>query len=159
MDALQTVFLTGVVLFVCMALFSRDLLKAAISLGVASIFLALVFFHMHAVYAGVFEISVVAGLIMVLFIAAIGMTRHEAEEKEKRWPTYLLPLVLVATFVLAYIIIFASGMLGHYSGDVMDTFGKTLWLGRTFDLVGQIGAIFAGVVVVLTLFRKGREDE
>ena len=67
----------GLVAFSILAVLSRDLLKSAISLAVASVFLALVFFSMNAVYAGVFEVSVVAGLITVLFITAIALTRSE----------------------------------------------------------------------------------
>jgi hypothetical protein len=40
------------------------------------------------------------------------------------------------------------------------TFGDVFWYQRTFDLVAQIGVIFAGVFSVLALFRKsGRKDE
>jgi hypothetical protein len=38
-------------------------------------------------------------------------------------------------------------------------FGDVLWKARTFDLVGQIGVIFAGVLAVLALFRKRNKDE
>ena len=39
------------------------------------------------------------------------------------------------------------------------TFGEVLWKMRTFDLVGQIGVIFAGVLAVLALFRKRDKHE
>ena len=39
------------------------------------------------------------------------------------------------------------------------SFGQVLWGQRTFDLVGQIGVIFAGVFCILALFRKKDRDK
>ncbi len=39
------------------------------------------------------------------------------------------------------------------------TFGQVLWSARTFDLVGQIAVIFAGVFAVLALFRKRNDKD
>ena len=57
------------------ALRARNLIRAAIALGVGSAALAMVFFMLDAPYAGGFELSVGAGLISVLFIVAISLTR------------------------------------------------------------------------------------
>jgi len=65
------------------AVLSRNLLRAAVALGVGSAALAALFFLLSAPYAGGFELSVGAGLISVLFIVAISLTesmrgqRHE----------------------------------------------------------------------------------
>ena len=56
------------------AVFSRNLLRAAVALGVSSAALATLFFLLNAPYAGGFELSVGAGLISVLFIIAISLT-------------------------------------------------------------------------------------
>ena len=51
-----------------------------------------------------------------------------------------------------------KGLLGKVpalaSGPESGAFGDVLWKGRTFDLVGQIAVILAGVFSVLALFRK-----
>ncbi|MBN1933246.1 MAG: NADH-quinone oxidoreductase subunit J [Anaerolineae bacterium] len=57
------------------AVFSRRLIMSALLLGVGSVALAGLFFLMGAPYAGGFELSVGAGLISVLFIVAISLTR------------------------------------------------------------------------------------
>ena len=57
------------------ALRARNLIRAAVALGVGSAALAMVFFMLDAPYAGGFELSVGAGLISVLFIVAISLTR------------------------------------------------------------------------------------
>ena len=53
------------------AMLSRNLLKAAVGLGVSSAALATLFQLLGAPYAAGFELSVGAGLISVLFIIAI----------------------------------------------------------------------------------------
>ena len=92
--------LIGLVAFSILAVLSRDLLKSAISLAVASVFLALVFFRMNAVYAGVFEVSVVAGLITVLFITAIALTRSDGDVAESKRHLLVFPLFFLALVVI-----------------------------------------------------------
>jgi NADH:ubiquinone oxidoreductase subunit 6 (subunit J) len=152
----QTALLIGLVLFSVLAIVLRDLLKSAISLAVASLLLGIIFFRMDAPYAGVFEISVVAGLITVLFILTIALTRTGEEVRESRLANWVFPLFFVAFIVIDALVM--KGLLGKVpalaSGAETGTFGDVLWKGRTFDLVGQIAVILAGVFSVLALFRK-----
>ena len=57
------------------AVLLKNLLRAAIALGVGSAALATMLFVLEAPYAGGFELSVGAGLISVLFIIAISLTQ------------------------------------------------------------------------------------
>ena len=57
------------------ALRAHNLIRAVIALGMGSAALAMIFFMLDAPYAGGFELSVGAGLISVLFIVAISLTR------------------------------------------------------------------------------------
>lgn len=52
----------------------RNLLSAALAVGLGSVALAAILFLMDAPYAGGFELSVGAGLIAVLFVVAITLT-------------------------------------------------------------------------------------
>jgi NADH:ubiquinone oxidoreductase subunit 6 (subunit J) len=149
--------LIGLVAFSIMAVLSRDLLKSAISLAVASVFLALIFFRMNAVYVGVFEVSVVAGLITVLFITAIALTRSDGDVTESKRHWVIFPLFFAALAVIDILVM--KKLLGRIPAIISPesgTFGQVLWNQRTFDLVGQIGVIFAGVLAVLALFRQGK---
>ena len=56
------------------ALTAKNLVRAAVALGVGSAALATLYFMLDAPYAGGFELSVGAGLISVLFIVAISLT-------------------------------------------------------------------------------------
>ncbi len=146
----------GLVAFSILAVLTRDLLRSAICLAVASVFLALVFFRMNAVYAGVFEVSVVAGLITVLFITAIALTRGDQEVAENKHHMLVFPFFFL--FLIVFDILVMRKLLGRIpaiAGSEAGTFGEVLWNQRTFDLVGQIGVIFAGVLAVLALFRQG----
>lgn len=64
------------------AVLSRNLLWAAVALGVGSASLATIFFLLDAPYAGSFELSIGAGLISVLFIVAISLTEIMGGQKQ-----------------------------------------------------------------------------
>ncbi|MBN2265061.1 MAG: NADH-quinone oxidoreductase subunit J [Candidatus Aminicenantes bacterium] len=153
---LQTALLIGLVVFSVLAILLRDLLKSAISLAVSSLLLGIIFFRMGAPYAGVFEISVVAGLITVLFVLTIALTKAGDEVRESRLVNWAFPVVFVAFIVIDALVM--KGLVGQVpalaSGAETGTFGDVLWKGRTLDLVGQIAVILAGVFAVLALFRK-----
>jgi len=160
---LQIILLSLLVLFAVMAILLRDLIKSAISLALASLCLGIIFFRMNAPYAGVFEISVVAGLITVLFILTIALTRSEGEVRESKAALIIFPLVFIA-FLVVDILVMKS--LLHRVPALPATpeaaglkFGEVLWKQRTFDLVGQVLVILAGVFAVLALFRKRNKDE
>ncbi len=158
---LQTALLVGLVIFAVLAILLRDLLKSAISLAVASLLLGIVFFRMNAPYAGVFEISVVAGLITVLFVLTIALTKAGDEVRESKLANWIFPLVFVAFIVIDALVM--KGLLGKIpalaSGAETGSFGDVLWKARTYDLVGQIAVILAGVFAVLALFRKREKND
>ena len=57
------------------ALLLKSLVRSVIALGAGSAALAMLFFMLDAPYAGGFELSVGAGLVSVLFIIGISLTR------------------------------------------------------------------------------------
>lgn len=72
--AVHIVLLIVTIIFVVLAVEYRNLLRAAISLGVASGMLAIIFYQLDSPFAAVIELSVCAGLITILFIAVISLT-------------------------------------------------------------------------------------
>jgi NADH-quinone oxidoreductase subunit J len=158
---LQTALLIGVVIFSVLAILLKDLLKSAISLAVASLLLGIIFFRMSAPYAGVFEISVVAGLITVLFVLTIALTKTGEEVRESRLVKWIFPLVFIAFLAIDALVM--KGLLGKVpalaSGAEPGPFGEVLWRARTYDLIGQIAVILAGVFAVLALFRKREKHD
>jgi NADH:ubiquinone oxidoreductase subunit 6 (subunit J) len=158
--ALQISLLVGLVLFSVLAILLRDLLKSAISLAVASLFLGIIFFRMNAPYAGVFEISVVAGLITVLFMLTIALTKGGSAGESKKlsvvFPAFFIVFIIIDVLVMRRLLQKIPALPGL---EETGTFGQVLWNTRTFDLVGQIAVIFAGVFSVLALFRKGNKKD
>ncbi len=81
MEAIQVldwVALGLVVVLALLAIHLRDVLKGALALAVMSAILAALFYRFGAPWASVFELSVCAGFITVLFLAVIALT--EARE-------------------------------------------------------------------------------
>src|SRR5512136_3130404 len=130
---LQTALLIGLVIFSVLAIVLKDLLKSAISLAVASLLLGIIFFRMNAPYAGVFEISVVAGLITVLFILTIALTRTGEEVRESRLVNVAFPVVFVAFIVIDALVM--KGLVQKIpalpAAAETGAFGDVLWKGRT----------------------------
>lgn len=159
--AITHLVLLGLMLvFFVAAIILRDLLRSAIALAVGSAVLAIILFQLKAPYAAVFELSIGAGLIMVLFISAISLTRREkpeAEEKKKS-PLLVIPLLLLVgvalSSIIAAVVVFRSGILPAPGGG---GFSQTLWQVRWLDILGQLGIILAGVLAIAALFRaKGK---
>ena len=84
-----------VVAVVLLGLF-RDLLYSALGLAAASIMLSIVLFQFGANIAAVFELSVCAGLITVLFVSTVCLTKDSDQKGESRLPArFLIPMLVV----------------------------------------------------------------
>ena len=87
MDGFVIAGLVAIGICAVLAVHLRDILRAAIALAVLSVVLAAIFFKLGAPYAGAFELSVCAGLVTVLFVAAISSvgakTPEQSEQEEE----------------------------------------------------------------------------
>ena len=93
------------VLFAVWAVMSRNLLTSAIMLALVSVFASIILFDFSAPWAGVFELSVCAGLITVLFISGVSLVRAEHERNpEGRAVFQALPLVLDFTSLTSILV-------------------------------------------------------
>ncbi len=155
MDAMNMALLVLTTAFACLAVGLKDLIRAALSLAFMSALLAVVLYRMHCPYAAVFELSVVAGLITVLFVSVIALTREEDADQAPGWPLYVFALVLVVFGLVDLTVmkgLFSSVPAG--AGNPPGGFGMTLWGVRALDMMGQIAVIFGGVFGVLALLRE-----
>jgi NADH-quinone oxidoreductase subunit J len=152
----QIILLVALLLASAAAILAKDLLKSAIALAVASLLLGIIFFQMGAPYAGVFEISVVAGLITVLFMLTIALTKQGDDVRESKTVKIIFPLFFIVFALIDFLVM--KGILARIpaleAAAETGTFGDVLWKERSFDLVGQVAVILAGVFAVLALFRK-----
>ena len=142
---------------------TRGLIRAALGLGVTSVFLTLAMFMMGAGLAAVFELSVCAGLITVVFVSTIAMTKPRTdaelmEKTRKRMRRYwYLPLILVAAGALVAWFGIGSGPLPAAPASAADEARKVLWGSRRTDLVGQVLVILAGTFGVIVLFKERKK--
>ncbi len=153
------------ILLVLVALWTvqTTIMRAAIGLALTSVVLTLLLFHMGAPLAAVFELSVCAGLITVLFFSTIGMTRplDEAGRRVER-------KTLSKRFHPAFAVCAVVGVLLWGSGYVLEiappqgdspAVRDVLWGVRQLDLVGQILVMFVGVFGVVVLFKERKKEE
>ncbi len=139
----------------------KDLLYVAICLASISAILALVLFQFGANIAGVFELSVCAGLITVLFIATVSLTKDSDKNIETRLPAYFVPLFAMIFIGIDYFLIrwvanvLPAAVVPHSSGS----FQKVFWEIRSADILGQVALILAGVFGILSIFRLTAKEK
>ncbi len=135
----------------------RDLLRAAICLALASVVLSVVLFHYGAWMAAVFELSVCAGLITVLFVSTISLTKDSDQAMQSKVPVYFLPAFLLLFLGLDFFAvkwITAHILRPEGIGEIAKGFREEFWITRTTDILGQISLILAGVFAVLAIFKR-----
>jgi NADH-quinone oxidoreductase subunit J len=173
------VILTCVILGLMLAsglwtVLTRSLVRAAIGLALTSIVLTILMFQLGATMAAVFELSVCAGLITVVFISTISMTKaltHNAllaktrDRLRRYWylPAILLVVGAAMAFFMAPLPLGLAGPAASSPAVAAADFSALkdmLWKERQTDLLGQITIIFAGVTGVIVLFkeRKGGSE-
>lgn len=76
----EILLLLAILGFTLIAIFSKRLLFSAVSLGLVSVILAIIFFDLGAPFAAGFELSIGAGLISLLFIMAISLSERGERE-------------------------------------------------------------------------------
>jgi NADH-quinone oxidoreductase subunit J len=159
---LHLFLLAAMLLTSVLAATSKSFLYAAMWLSMLSISLTGVMFNMNAAWAGVFELSVCAGLITVLFASTasmVGKGKKYAENERKAMnylPVSLFIFALLAFFVMKRYDFTLGASFVPACADC--TVGDVIWQSRTLDLAGQICIFVAAVLMVKTFFgEKGNE--
>lgn len=139
------------------------IIRAALGLALTSIMLTIIMFQLGAPLAGVFELSVCAGLISVVFISVISLTHRLSypeymSRRANRLRRFIyLPVILIVAAVamfFAYRPFVIPMALPALFSDVR----VILWDVRRLDLLGQIVILLAGVFGVLILFKWSHND-
>ncbi len=156
-----TIIYTALVLFFLLAgvwsVMTLSLLQAAIGLAITSALLTLLLFVLEAPLAGVFELSVCAGLITVVFIGTISLTRPlakqeiQARNRLRLRRFFGLPILIAALGWVLYALAPHLDLPQPPSAPAMDV-RQMLWDWRRLDLVGHILIILTGIFGVVILF-------
>jgi NADH-quinone oxidoreductase subunit J len=159
-SAIDIAILTGLVLSAIWAVLSSRRLRAVIGLAMASVCVTLALFRLDAPLAGVFELSVCAGLISAVFISTISLTAVETEEsvavltKERTRRFWYLPplMLLIAVGVMQH----ALPLVPEAPSSGADV-REVLWSQRHLDLLGQVTILLAGAFGVIVLFKSNKK--
>ncbi|MBF0522942.1 MAG: NADH-quinone oxidoreductase subunit J [Candidatus Omnitrophica bacterium] len=138
---------------------TRSLLRSALGLALTSIILTILMFQLDSPLAAVFELSVCAGLISVLFISTISLSLPLSEQewmkhmRERMARFWFLPLLLIlVAVVLSFMNIKPTIHLP--APDKIQDVRFVMWHLRRFDSMGQIIILLAGVFGVVILFKE-----
>lgn len=165
---LHVLLLILAIIFSILAVVRTRVIRAAIMLAGISIIVTLILFLLDTPIAGVFELSVCAGLITVIFISVISLTKpltpdERSEERENMFKKFmLLPIIVIVCGVSFYMLTKGIDFIPVPADSASDITDKAaLWHLRQIDLIGQIIIILAGVfgVVVLFKYKKGDKDK
>ena len=144
----------------------RSLLKATISLAITSTIITILMFRLDSPLAAVFELSVCTGLITVIFVSTISLTKpltHKeitelSKNRMKRfWYLPVIIAVVGAGLILMKIKNDVTTMSGEWS--LLHDVKSILWNFRQLDMFGQIVVLIIGALGVSILFEERRRDE
>jgi NADH-quinone oxidoreductase subunit J len=143
---------------------TRSLLRSAIGLALTSAILAIIMFRLNSPLAAVFELSVCAGLISVLFICTISLTHpltwqeiiQHMKDRLRRFR--YLPLIMVAAgFAISLTRIPPDIKLPD--PEIEKDVRMVLWNLRQLDLLGQVIILLAGALGVVILFKGIQKND
>jgi len=158
--------LLGIMLLAALwTVMGRSLLKATIGLALTSAVLTILIFRLNSPLAAVFELSVCTGLITVVFVSTISLTKpltHKEiiEMSKNRHKRYIyLPLILVLTAIGLVLLKIPNDFAVPQPPETPLSVQNILWNVRHLDLFGQIIIMLAGAFGVVTLFTERRKDD
>ena len=142
------------------AVMARSLLKAAVGLAVASTAITIMMFRLDAPLAAVFELSVCAGLITVVFVSAVSLTKPMtnkeimtlSQTKFKRYK--YLPVLCIIAVVLGLRLLKMPFDFPMPPAAVETDPRNVLWNMRQLDLFGQIIIMLAGAFGIVLLIKR-----
>jgi len=159
---IDIVLLVAFVLAALWSVLTARLLRAVIALAATSVIVTSLLFRLDSPLAGVFELSVCAGLVSAIFLGTITLTQPEneaglpaaAKERIRRY-WYLPPLLILSSVALLQLALPDTSSVTNTGDEVR----KVLWTTRHLDLLGQITVLLAGAFGVVVLFKETKKNE
>ncbi len=159
---IDLVILIAMILTALWTVMGRSLLRAAIGLALTSAIVSIMLYQLSAPLAAVFELSVCAGLITVIFITTVSLTQpltmsevydHARRRLSRFW---FLPFLVVIVAAIIYMLHLNLNLPLPAPETVTDV-RSVLWNVRTIDLVGQLAVLLIGAYGVNILFKEIRK--
>ncbi len=161
---LTLILLSLLVLAAVWAVMTRSLLMSAVGLALTSVVLSIIIFRLDSPLAAVFELSVCAGLITVVFISTMSLTKpitraelkKNTRDRIKRY--WYMPVILVLIGVGCWLWM-ANPDLKVLNPYPENNVRNVMWKIRQTDMLGQIVIILAGVFGVVALFKERMKND
>ncbi|MBN2452904.1 MAG: hypothetical protein JXB40_01410 [Candidatus Omnitrophica bacterium] len=163
--SIDTILLFTMVAAALWTVMGRSLLKATIGLAITSAIISILMFRLNSPLAAVFELSVCTGLITVVFVSTISLTKpltHKeivelSKERHKRFG--YLPIIIIVTAIVLTLIKIRNNVAVAPGADITADVRQVMWNIRHLDMFGQILIIIAGALGVVILFEERKRDE
>jgi len=147
------------------AVMDRSLLKSAVGLAIISIIITIFMFKFDSPLAAVFELSVCTGLITVIFLSTIALTKPKTHQEilalsKDRLRRYgYLPIIVILCGIASLgLLSMPIGLKLLYRINEADV-RNVLWNLRHLDLFGQIIVLLAGGFGAVILFKEIQDNE
>ncbi|MFA5276021.1 MAG: hypothetical protein WC417_03905 [Candidatus Omnitrophota bacterium] len=157
--ALDLILLIVLLIAALWTVLTTMLIRAVVGLALTSAILSIIIFRLNSPLAAVFELSVCAGLIPVIFITTISFTERVSKERfaalriERFGKYWLLPVIIVICAIALSMVKFRIGF--NVPQAAIDTDARSIiWYLRHMDLLGQVLILLAGAFAVAVLFKE-----
>lgn len=161
-NVLDIVLIAGLVLSAVMTVMASRLLVSVICLAVTSVFVTLLMFRLNSPIAGVFELSVCAGLIPAIFLSTISLTARltpeaMAERKKEVYRRFwLLPVLVVLVGLVLTQTHLPMDFVAPAAAPAGTDVRTVLWTQRHLDVLGQVVVLLGGAIGVVILVKEPR---
>lgn len=162
----HVLLLSLIVICAAFAVVRTRVIRAAIMLATISILVTINLFLLQTPLAAIFELSVCAGLITVIFISVISLTNpmtkeERCEERDNMFKKFLLlPVIIAVCAVSFYLLTKGINFIPLPGAEAAEIVSKDeMWHLRQIDLIGQVVIILTGVFGVVVLFKDNKGDK
>ena len=158
MNVIIYISLAFLLVFCIMAAMNDSILQSAIFLALASAVLGIIMYTMGATWAAVIEVSACSGLVTVIFISAISLSKLPKESvhefyDHKTQMKYLPVILIVAGIIVISLAMAKDFTLPSLAANAAEDFRRIFWDTRQLDILGQIITILVGGIAVSILLR------
>ena len=159
---LDFILLSVLVLAAIWTVMTIRLIHSIVGLAITSVILSIIMYRLNSPLAAVFELSVCAGLISVIFIITVGFTERTskkmfpAQRKERLTRFWYLPFIVIAAALLLHQFLIVPHFELPLPAESQNV-RNVLWNLKHLDLLGQVIVLLAGAFGVAVLFKESRK--
>jgi len=150
--------ISATLILAILAIQTKRLIMSALWLASVSTLLSIIFYLYGAHQLAVFELSVGAGLVTILFVFAINISGEESMRARSIIPKpFARGLVILAVLLLAlFAMPLETSEVSLNPVEIEPLLASSLWQQRALDILVQLVLIFSGVLGMLGLLAEAK---